>query len=171
LNAIGLWTDDYVSGGSPLTPFLLGKVGWTAGVTKNDVPFQTSFPYVAAPHRGSLGLMVDTSTIVQGTEGVQNIPNSIGLRAPGGQFSGQCYPNPATVQTTFQFHVAAVAPVSVTIVDVNGNMVATAFNQFCNPGDYTSEWQIPQALQAGNYFAVLTVDGGQVANMSFVVSK
>jgi hypothetical protein len=174
LNAIGLWTDDYTPGKStsPLTPFLLAKVGWNAGVTQNDVPFQTSFPYVAAPHRGSLGLMVDTSTIVQGTDAVNNIPETIGIHAPGGQFTSQNYPNPANTEaTTFQFHISAVAPVSVTIVDVNGTQVATSFNQQCVPGDYSSSWEIPKGLSDGNYFAVLTVDGEQVSTMRFVVNK
>ncbi len=174
LNAIGLWTDDYVPGSSksPVTPYLLGKLGWDAGVTKNDVPLQATFPYVAAPHRGSLGLMTDTSTIVMGTADVHNIPESIGIHAPGGQFTGQNYPNPATSQsTTFQFHISAVAPVSVTIVDVNGMQVATAFAQQCTPGDYTSAWQLPQGLASGDYFAVLSVDGEQVSTMRFVVNK
>lgn len=174
LNAIGLWTDDYnpKTSASPLTPFLLAKLGWDAGVTKNDVPLQSSFPYVAAPHRGSLGLMADTSTIVQGTASVNNIPESIGIHAPGGQFSGQNYPNPVTTEaTTFQFHISAVAPVSMTIVDVNGMSVATAFAQECTPGDYTSAWQIPKELSNGNYFAVLTVDGEQVSTMRFVVNR
>jgi Domain of unknown function (DUF4331) len=174
LNAIGLWTDDYIPGttASPLTPELLAKVGWTAGVTKNDVPLQSTFPYVAAPHRGSLGLIVDTTTIVQGTAGVNNVPNSIGVHAPGGQFSGQNYPNPVTSDaTTFQFHIAAVAPVSITIVDVNGTQVATSFNQQCVPGDYSSAWQLPKGLSDGDYFAVLTVNGEQVSTMRFVVNK
>jgi hypothetical protein len=172
LNAIGLWTDDYKSGQSPLTPFLLAKVGWTAGVTKNDVPFQTSFPYAAAPHRGSIGLMVDTSTIVQGTEDVHNVPTSIGIHAPGGQFSSQNYPNPVSSESTiFQFHVSAVAPVMVTIVDIRGNVVGTAFSQHCSPGDYSSEWNIPPGVLSGDYFAVLNVDGEQVSTMRFVVNK
>jgi Domain of unknown function (DUF4331) len=174
LNAIGLWTDDYIPGttASPLTPFLLAKLGWDAGVTKNDVPLQSSFPYVAAPHRGSLGLMVDTTTIVQGTAGVNNVPQSIGIHAPGGQFTGQNYPNPVTTDaTTFQFHISAVAPVSVTIVDVNGSQVATSFNQQCVPGDYSSAWQLPKGLSSGDYFAILTVNGEQVSTMRFVVNK
>jgi hypothetical protein len=173
LNAIGLWTDDYVPGttASPLTPFLLAKVGWSAGVSQNDVPFQGTFPYVAAPHRGSIGLMVDTTAIVQGTDEVKNIPTSIGIHAPGGQFTSQNYPNPSSSETSFQFHISAVAPVSVTIVDVNGTQVATAFTEQCVPGDYTSAWQIPKGLANGDYFALLNVDGEQVSTMRFVVNK
>ncbi len=173
LNAIGLWTDDYVpaTSPSPVTPFLVAKLGWDAGVTKNDVPLQSSFPYVAAPHRGSLGLMVDTSTIVQGTAAVNQVPTSIGVHAPGGQFTGQNYPNPSASETSFQFHIAAVAPVNVTIVDANGTQVATAFTQHCVPGDYSSSWEIPKGLSAGDYFAVLSVDGEQVSTMRFVVNK
>ena len=54
LNAIGIWTDDY-TGATPVTPQLLAKVGWNAGVSKNDKPFTTSFPYLAAPQQGFAG--------------------------------------------------------------------------------------------------------------------
>ncbi len=52
LAAIGLWYDDYSGSGSPVTPDLLGVLGFTAGPTQNDTAFKSSFPYVAAPWRG-----------------------------------------------------------------------------------------------------------------------
>ncbi len=55
LAAIGLWYDDYVSGGSPLTPDLLNVVTFNAGVTHNDTTFKWCFPYVQAPWRGFTG--------------------------------------------------------------------------------------------------------------------
>jgi hypothetical protein len=52
LAAIGLWYDDYQTGGSPVT-FRLGKVlGFTAGPTQNDTTFKSTFPYVQEPWRG-----------------------------------------------------------------------------------------------------------------------
>ncbi len=54
LAAIGLWYDDYAVGDeSPLTPGLLNVLGYTTEVEANDVPFRTTFPYVAMPWRGT----------------------------------------------------------------------------------------------------------------------
>ena len=53
LAAIGLWYDDYTAGGAnPVTPDLLGVLGYSAGVTKNDTTFKAAFPYVQAPWSG-----------------------------------------------------------------------------------------------------------------------
>ena len=52
LAAVGLWYDDWVIGQSPLTPKLLGVLGYTTGVERNDVPFKATFPYVASPVNG-----------------------------------------------------------------------------------------------------------------------
>ncbi|MFN0276831.1 MAG: DUF4331 domain-containing protein [Chitinophagales bacterium] len=55
LAAIGLWYDDYVPGvsPSPLTKDLLNVLYYTTRVESNDKAFQSSFPYVAAPWRGT----------------------------------------------------------------------------------------------------------------------
>lgn len=55
LAAIGLWYDDYIPGTSPspVTAKLLGVLGYTTGVEKNDKDFGSTFPYVAAPWRGT----------------------------------------------------------------------------------------------------------------------
>jgi Domain of unknown function (DUF4331) len=54
LAAIGLWYDDYVPGGSPVTPKLVNVLSYNTGVGKNDKPFQATFPYLAAPWSGSV---------------------------------------------------------------------------------------------------------------------
>lgn len=55
LAAIGLWYDDYdpVTGESPLTRDLLDIIDYTTRVEHNDAPFQSTFPYLAAPWRGT----------------------------------------------------------------------------------------------------------------------
>ncbi len=53
LAAIGLWYDDYIPGGSPVTAKLVNVLSYNTGVGKNDKPFQTTFPYLAAPWSGS----------------------------------------------------------------------------------------------------------------------
>ena len=52
LAAIGLWYDDYVTGGSPVTPKLVSTLTFNTGVTTNDTTFKASFPYVQTPWRG-----------------------------------------------------------------------------------------------------------------------
>jgi Domain of unknown function (DUF4331) len=54
LAAIGLWYDDFTPNvtASPVTPQLGSVLGYTAGPTKNDAAFKTSFPYMATPWRG-----------------------------------------------------------------------------------------------------------------------
>lgn len=52
LAAIGLWYDDYVSGGNPVTQNLQNVLSFNAGPTRNDTTFKASFPYVQTPWRG-----------------------------------------------------------------------------------------------------------------------
>lgn len=52
LAAIGLWYDDYVPGGSPVTQNLKNVLGFSAGPTKNDTTFKATFPYEQTPWRG-----------------------------------------------------------------------------------------------------------------------
>jgi hypothetical protein len=53
LAAVGLWYDDYSSGGSPVTPGLVNVLTYNTGVNSNDTTFKTSFPYVQTPWRGT----------------------------------------------------------------------------------------------------------------------
>ncbi|MEO7265120.1 MAG: DUF4331 domain-containing protein [Ferruginibacter sp.] len=53
LAAIGLWYDDYVAGGSPVTPQLLNVLTYNTGVNNNDTTFRNNFPYVQTPWRGT----------------------------------------------------------------------------------------------------------------------
>ncbi len=55
LAAIGLWYDDYVPGGSPVTQQLVNVLSFQAGITHNDTTFKACFPYVQTPWRGFTG--------------------------------------------------------------------------------------------------------------------
>ncbi|MES2138473.1 MAG: DUF4331 domain-containing protein [Bacteroidota bacterium] len=52
LAAVGLWYDDRPLGASALSPNLLGVLGYSAGVEKNDTTFKAAFPYVQTPWSG-----------------------------------------------------------------------------------------------------------------------
>ncbi len=54
LAAIGLWYDDYTAGGpNPVTQDLVDVLSYTTGVDTNDVPFASTFPFVAQPWSGT----------------------------------------------------------------------------------------------------------------------
>jgi Domain of unknown function (DUF4331) len=56
LAAVGLWYDDYNANdpnASPVTTDLLDVLTYSTGVETNDAAFQSSFPYLALPWRGT----------------------------------------------------------------------------------------------------------------------
>jgi Domain of unknown function (DUF4331) len=53
LAAIGLWYDDFQTGGSPVTQDLLDVLTYDTGVGTNDRPFKSTFPYLATPWSGT----------------------------------------------------------------------------------------------------------------------
>jgi len=55
LAAVGLWYDDFDpnTSPSPVTQDLLDVLTYSTGVEANDVPFSSSFPYMAMPWRGT----------------------------------------------------------------------------------------------------------------------
>jgi hypothetical protein len=55
LAAIGLFYDDFTTGGSGVTPQLQRTLAFKAGPTQNDTTFKTVFPFVQTPWRGFIG--------------------------------------------------------------------------------------------------------------------
>lgn len=166
LNAIGLWTDDYVAAtGNPLTPQLLAKVGWNAGVSKNDVSFTPGFPFLAPPHRGSEGLR--TTSSVNPKDG----PKTIGIRAPRNFFSGSNYPNPIATSTKVAYHLSDGGSIGVAVFDENGRMIETIYNGNQTPGDYTMTWNPQAEISAGAYYVALTVNGNREQTLKVTVTK
>ncbi|HSB91570.1 MAG TPA: DUF4331 domain-containing protein [Flavitalea sp.] len=53
LAAIGLWYDDFKPNSSPVTNQLVNVLQYSTGVEKNDTTFNTSFPFVQSPWRGT----------------------------------------------------------------------------------------------------------------------
>ena len=164
LNAIGLWTDDYVAGKPATTPQLLAKVGWNAGIDKNDVPFSTTWPYLAAPHRGSDGLR--TSSVVK-----KDQPTSIGIRAPQNFFSGSNYPNPISTTTRFNYHLNDAGTVAVVVYDVNGRAIVSLFDGTQLPGDFTIDWSPTGNISAGVYYVGLVVNGNREQTLKVTVTR
>jgi hypothetical protein len=166
LNAIGLWTDDYTAGGpNPVTPQLAGKLGWTAGIQHNDVPFRTSFPYVALPHRGSDGLR-PSSSVKKGDQ-----PNSIGIRAPHNFFEGANYPNPISNSTTLNYVISDPGEVSISVYDAKGIEVAKLFSGNQTSGRYQTSWTPANDISAGAYVIQLSMGGIPQASQKVTLSR
>jgi len=156
LAAIGLWYDDYPAGGAnPVTNDLVGVLTYTTGVEGNDKPFNSTFPYVFEPHRGtsecSGPVFVGTNDIFQGVLGFSTKPVLM-----------KNYPNPFLDQTTFQFKVNQATKATLRIYDAQGSYVATAFSGNLSEGDFTHTWTGASSLPSGLYIANLYDSNGNL---------
>ncbi len=160
LAAIGLWYDDWVIGASPLTPRLLNVLTYTTGVEKNDKVFQTSFPYVAAPHSG-FGVCggIPAGTVFPANDrAFMNDPatSKMGLSSPVVMM--QVGQNPFVNETTIQYNIAEAGHVSILLYDLNGKIVKTIENQDKSKGVYQVNVK-GFDLNAGTYIARIMLDG------------
>ncbi|MBP6313475.1 MAG: DUF4331 family protein [Flavobacteriales bacterium] len=162
LAAIGLWYDDYTAGDpNPVTASLVGVLSYTTGVESNDVPFQTSFPYLAAPRSGTgacsgLEIAYTQPEVLPPSDlnvGVNEIGND-GLRLTA-------YPNPIAATTTFTFNVEKAGVVRIEIYSVTGKLIATPFNGSLDRGESIVNWN-SGALATGTYLAKVLDSEGQL---------
>jgi hypothetical protein len=153
LGAVGLWYDDWKIGQSPLTPSLLGVLGYTTGVEKNDTTFNKVFPYVQTPRSGydkcNCGSPSKT-TAIQDNGG-------IGLAAPAAILM-QNYPNPFSGLTTIKYHTTESARITIRVYDMNGRMVELIKDGNQAPGNYETQWN-GEGNPNGIYIATLFVNG------------
>ncbi|WP_400193494.1 DUF4331 family protein [Hymenobacter sp. B81] len=148
LAAIGLWYDDFTaSSTNPVTPQLQSVLTFRTGVEANDTTLKAAFPYMQTPWSGTKAQRLALAQR-SGTGG-------LGLQTQVAALD-QNYPNPFTSQTTFSYKVTQRMPVTLTITDLNGRVVATPLrNKMVNPGAYEFNWQ-PGRLAAGLYVATLS---------------
>ncbi|MCE3260850.1 MAG: hypothetical protein K0S12_2491, partial [Bacteroidetes bacterium] len=151
LAAIGLWYDDYTVGGpNPVTAKLGATLSYSTGIQSNDTLFKSSFPYCQTPWSG-----------YGKCGGPTSINNTVGLSEFGVGFATpalamvQNYPNPFKSQTTFKYHVAAAAPVNISIYDLSGKRVGTVMNEVKTPGTYEVTYNA-EHLSQGIYIATLS---------------
>ena len=163
LAAIGLWYDDRPLGASPVTPNLLGVLGYTTGVEKNDTTFKSIFPYVQTPWEG-FGKCGASAPLITGARGF-----GLAVSAPT-LVMLQNYPNPFQNQTTFKFRINENSNVNISIYDITGKKVATVINQTSTAGTYTATWNADN-LTSGTYIASLSSNGQVVQNMKISVAK
>ncbi len=164
LAAIGLWYDDYTIGNSPLTPQLLGVLGYTTGVETNDTAFKSVFPYVQAPWRG-YGLCAGGSIVTAINPGAQ-----LNIGAP--PIIMEAFPNPAKTQSTVRVRVTADrAQVKVTVYNQNSEIVEIPVNNVVrSKGTYDIHLNMSK-YAPGTYYVVLANNNETVQSVKLVVVK
>jgi hypothetical protein len=162
LAAIGLWYDDYTTG-NPVTPNLLGVLSYSTGVNQNDTTFKSTFPYVQAPWSG-FGKCGGQTPIPTGMYGYgMNIGAPImGLM--------QNYPNPCSSQTTFKYRLTDNAPVTLSIYDIHGRLIAILVDEFKPAGTYEVTWSA-ENVNNGYYIATLSSNKIKVQSVKVSVAK
>jgi hypothetical protein len=156
LAAVGLWYDDYTAGNpNPVTPNLLSVITYTTGVEKNDVPFSTSFPYVAMPQSGtsSCGGKLITATHESfdgGTLGYSQAPVLM-----------KNYPNPFSTQTTFTFQVNQASELTLRVYDTQGKLVSESNQGYHAQGEFNYNLNTA-SLMPGLYVANLYDGAGRL---------
>lgn len=166
LAAIGLWYDDYTTG-SPVTPNLLGVLGYNAGVTKNDTTFKVSFPYVQAPWSG-YGKCGGPASVNGIPTSIDGFASNLGVSAPNSMIMN--YPNPAKNSTTFKYRVANDSKVILAVYDINGRLLNTLVNKNQEAGIYEMNWNV-ENLPSGTYFASLITSTSKAQTIKVIVTK
>lgn len=163
LAAVGLWYDDYTIGQSPLTPNLLGVLGYTTGVEANDTTFSSTFPYVQQPWSG-YGLCAGNSIVTAINPGAE-----LNIGAPPVMM--EAFPNPAKTQSNFRIRVANKANIKLTIYNGESQIVATPLNNVMKEKGITEVSLNTAKLSNGVYYAVLANNNQTVQSIKFVVNK
>lgn len=167
LAAVGLWYDDYTAGDpNPVTTDLLNVLTYTTGVESNDVPFTTSFPYLASPHNGFDGC---TGNSLPELAPPQINSSNLGMAAPPAMI--QNFPNPVSTYTIFRYRLQADANASVEIYDITGALVDSPVeNKVLKSGTHELNYNAAN-LSPGVYFAALKIQGEVMQTIKFTVAK
>jgi hypothetical protein len=161
LAAIGLWYDDYQTGGNPVTQDLLDVLTYTTGVEKNDIDLRSVFPYIANPHAGdgpcggaipqNLALQhpVETAGLLgSNTFAMVSERNSVITKTGS-------YPNPFAEQTTIALELSAADFIDVSVYDQSGRMLKNLLNGVVEAGTLQLDYA-PENLPAGIYFVKIS---------------
>ena len=160
LAAIGVWYDDYVLGGSPVTPQLLNTLTYTTGVEKNDKPFKTSFPYVGEPFAGTYICPCDMPTtdprakpMIQSNV---NMTTKLSLSAP--EVMAAVSPNPFVDNSVIRYRLDQPAQVNISVYNAEGKVLKVLVNKKLDAGTYTQNWN-GSDLTSGSYLIQVTKNG------------
>lgn len=152
LAAIGLWYDDFVAGGSPVTQDLLDVLTYKTGVEENDKAFRPTFPYLALPHAGD-GPCGGPQAI--GSDNASFIGMDRENVSSTGVLAVTNYPNPFTASTTLRYRLETETNVNLSVFDQQGKLLATLAQGIQPAGDHEAIFNSAQ-LPTGIYYARLT---------------
>jgi hypothetical protein len=163
LAAIGLWYDDFKD--NPVTTQLLNVLGYDSKVTANDVPFQTTFPYVALPWRGTDNKVSgDSIAYKQPTILAPTITSARDLLDKEIVVSN--FPNPFGETTTIKMYLKKEADLKMNIYAINGSLIDVVSLGRYSQG-YTEYVYNASSLSIGNYIAEI-VDKGTKAKYNSI---
>lgn len=168
LAAIGLWYDDYVPGGSPVTPKLVNVLTYTTQVEANDVGFKNAFPYVALAHAGDGPCGGPVAAPFNGQEpwmaGITGANERTIVTGPQ-EIMANNYPNPFTDATTVRYHVGVATDVQISVFDQSGKLIQTLVNEKQQAaGDYSVRFE-GAGLPVGMYFARIVTQNGKAVQV------
>jgi hypothetical protein len=168
LAALGLWYDDFVPGGSPVTPNLLSVLTYNTGVNANDTIFKTTFPFVQTPWSGTHNCTCTIPSTETKVSIKSNGPSSmqpLGLASPGIEITTS--PNPIGNSNTLRYHVAVPSKVTIMLYDAAGRPVKVLVNKKVEAGTYTTHWNA-DGMAKGSYFISGNKDGGSKQSLKVV---
>jgi hypothetical protein len=161
LAAIGMFYDDWNPpvlgiGGAPVTADFQAVVGYSTGIEANDVAFQTTFPFVAAPWRGTDNCLGKDYSYTQPAI----LAPSVGLKEntlSADSYKINAFPNPFSNEVSFEFTLPSASSVEVKLFTATGQAVSTVLpNTKKAAGDHTVTVSTGN-LNDGLYFARVTI--------------
>ena len=168
LAALGLWYDDFVPGGSPVTPNLLSVVTYNTGVNANDTSFKTTFPFVQTPWSGTHNCSCTTPSAAPNlsikSSGLSN-KQPLGLASPGIEIASS--PNPMSDNNTLRYHVPVPSRVTIMLYNAAGQPVKILVSKKVAAGTYTTQWNA-HGMAKGSYFISGSRDGGSRQTVTIV---
>ena len=168
LAVLGLWYDDFVPGGSPVTPNLLSVVTYSTGVNANDTTFKTSFPFVQTPWSGKHNCSCSTPSAAPDVSMKTNGPSTmqpLGFASPGIEITTT--PNPVGNSNILRYHVAVPSQVTIMLYDAVGKPLKVLVNKKVQAGTYTTQWDL-NGMAKGSYFISGSRNGGAKQTVTVV---
>jgi hypothetical protein len=160
LAAVGLWYDDYTPGGSPVTSQLIKTLTYTTGVEKNDKPFKTSFPYVAAPFAGTDICPCDMNTTDNNAKPMLrsevNMGAALAIATP--EVIASVSPNPFVDNSSIRYKLDETAQVNISVYNADGKLMKVLVDKKLNAGTYSQSWN-GSDLTKGAYLIQVTKNG------------
>jgi hypothetical protein len=183
LAAIGLWYDDFKTGGNPVTQDLLDVITYSTGVDQNDTTIRTTFPFVQTPWAGTAACCGAASepTMVKAQEQNMQGPVSIASENIGARSESSlalaapevfvtAAPNPVVDNNTVRYKLTNPSKVTIAVYDATGKQVKVLVNKQHEAGMYSVDWRTNE-LSKGTYFVNTTINGRVLNSIQLVKAK